>query len=195
MAEEPATASSLPRGEGPKLLQRSCFDCSRRKVRCNKQFPCDNCVRLGLECKFPPPGRKPRKAPKRLSNKAGLLSRLSLLEQEVKELGRKSVAEEPLEDHDTPQSGRTARSWLAKHSAGDGAGEPLRETEDHDFEIPPGSSPKTPSSTLEDQSGRLVVDRNTGTTRYLNDRVLVDFADQVSSTFHVSPVTSMEQGC
>jgi hypothetical protein len=165
----------LSREGGSKLLQRSCHDCSRRKVRCNKVFPCENCVRLGVECKFPPPGRKPRKTPKTSSNKAELVSRLRLLEQQVKKLGSKGIAEDaPERDND---DGSPVRSGLVKHCPGDGVNEQAREVGEDDLE-----ANKATSSTLEDQFGRLVVDRNTGTSRYVNHRVLTDLAEQVYFT-------------
>ncbi|KAJ5598203.1 hypothetical protein N7537_008287 [Penicillium hordei] len=112
--------SHLPREGVSTLLHRSCNACNRRKVRCNKKSPCDNCVRLGFECVFPPPGRKARTRPTK-SSKAELISRLSLLEQEVQKLGaQKFAADIPvdsLEDQDieeSPESSRTAVSWPLK---------------------------------------------------------------------------------
>jgi len=42
---------ALPTGLGRK--RRSCLTCSRRKVKCDKQKPCHNCVKIGSECEFP----------------------------------------------------------------------------------------------------------------------------------------------
>ncbi|KAM5369661.1 hypothetical protein ACJZ2D_008920 [Fusarium nematophilum] len=33
--------------------RRSCFMCSKRKVKCDKQKPCHNCAKAGCECVFP----------------------------------------------------------------------------------------------------------------------------------------------
>ncbi|KAJ5726775.1 uncharacterized protein N7483_008132 [Penicillium malachiteum] len=188
MSEDPVNTNTfLPREEGSKLLQRSCHDCSRRKVRCSKSWPCDNCVRLGVQCSYPPPGRKPRKKPKRQSNKAELIGRLTLLEEQIKKLSGQGNKEEgfvdfsPERDNDDgPRDSRTVHSWLAKHSPRDGVHEQAREKDDDDLEMSKQSaSPKATSSTIEDQFGRLVVDRNNGTSRYMNHQVLTELADQI----------------
>ncbi|EEA21717.1 hypothetical protein TMatcc_008863 [Talaromyces marneffei ATCC 18224] len=67
------------------LNPRSCVTCRRRKVRCNKTEPCSNCVKAGIECIFPGPGRAPRKP--RRSPDVELLSRLRRLEGVVESLG------------------------------------------------------------------------------------------------------------
>ncbi|KAL2417642.1 Bikaverin cluster transcription factor bik5 [Exophiala dermatitidis] len=69
----------------PRLNPRSCVTCRRRKVRCNKQNPCANCVRAGIECVFPGPGRAPRKSRKPPDSE--LLARLQRLEGVVRSLG------------------------------------------------------------------------------------------------------------
>ncbi|OCT49494.1 putative C6 transcription factor [Cladophialophora carrionii] len=69
----------------PRLNPRSCVTCRRRKVRCNKENPCANCVRAGIECVFPGPGRAPRKS--RKPPDAELLARLRRLEGVVHSLG------------------------------------------------------------------------------------------------------------
>ena len=33
---------------------RSCLECRRRKIRCDKARPCAYCVRLCLQCRYPP---------------------------------------------------------------------------------------------------------------------------------------------
>lgn len=40
----------------------ACIRCSDRKVKCNRQSPCDTCTKHGVECVFRPPrvGRKRR---------------------------------------------------------------------------------------------------------------------------------------
>jgi hypothetical protein len=112
---------------------------------------------------------------------------LSLLEDQIKNLGSKNAAEEASPDFpperdndDSLQGSRTMRSWLARHSPGDGVIERQREVESDEIAMSKGSvSPKATSSTLEGQFGRLVVDRNSGTSRYVNHQVLTELADQV----------------
>lgn len=173
---------------GSTLLHRSCHDCNRRKVRCNKESPCDNCVRLGVECTYPPPGRKPRKTPRKPSKKSELLSRLSILEREVQKLGGQSQSGAPptdvLEDQDRHKDSENSwnvNSWLAENLAADQSTEP----DEHDSETRGELlSPQENSITLDDQFGRLVLDRNNGTSRYVNNRVLTELADQVYYALH-----------
>lgn len=46
------------------LVPRSCYNCHRRKVRCDKGQPCLRCARVGKTCSYPPTGQRiqrPRK--------------------------------------------------------------------------------------------------------------------------------------
>lgn len=204
--------SSLPREGVSTLLHRSCNACNRRKVRCNKQSPCDNCVRLGFECTFPPPGRKARTRPTK-SSKAELISRLSLLEREVQKLGAQNVAADipvdSLEDQnieEPPESSHTAASWPSKTPASleaeaeEEAEEEVEEEETgiHGDQISPAPAPSTSESTLGHQFGRLVVDRSNGTSRYVSHRVLADLGDQVNCaplSLHINAIEALETTC
>ncbi|QDS78077.1 hypothetical protein FKW77_003665 [Venturia effusa] len=42
----------IPEHKEKKRLIRACDACSRRKVKCGEEFPCRNCVDLGMECTF-----------------------------------------------------------------------------------------------------------------------------------------------
>lgn len=182
--------SSLPREGVSTLLHRSCNACNRRKVRCNKKSPCDNCVRLGFECTFPPPGRKARTKPTKTS-KSELISRLSLLEQEVQKLGAQNVGGDiPVDSleyqdlEETPESSHTATSGPLKAPV-DVEAEAEEEVEEEGTGIHGGhASPAPPPGTLENtlghQFGRLVIDRSSGTSRYVDHRVLTDLGDQVN---------------
>ncbi|CAI7671573.1 unnamed protein product [Penicillium pancosmium] len=71
-------------------------------------------------------------------------------------------------------------SGRAKQSPGDGVIDQPREIESDEIGMSKGSvTPKANFSTLEDQFGRLVTDRNTGTSRYVNHQVLMELADQI----------------
>lgn len=64
---------------------RSCIFCRSRKVKCDRQKPCANCLRTGAECVYPSgPGRAP-KTPRRLCDKR-ILDRLADLEALVRRL-------------------------------------------------------------------------------------------------------------
>lgn len=40
----------------------SCQVCQRRKVKCDRVYPCAACTKSGLQCTFPPPGRHGKRA-------------------------------------------------------------------------------------------------------------------------------------
>ena len=64
-------------------VTRSCLNCYRRKVRCNKDLPCATCARTGSRCTYPELERKKRT--KRLPVSA-ILGRLAQLEKKVSTL-------------------------------------------------------------------------------------------------------------
>lgn len=199
---------NLPREGVSTLLHRSCNACNRRKVRCNKESPCDNCVRLGFECTFPPPGRKARTRPTK-SSKTELISRLSLLEREVQKLGaQKAAADVPvdsLEDQDieeSPESSSTVAPWPSKTPASveAEAEEEVKEegTGIHGGQIILEPDPDTSESTLGHQFGRLVINRSSGTSRYVNHRVLTDLGDQVNCaplSLRINPIEALQTAC
>ncbi|KAJ5777526.1 hypothetical protein N7520_000772 [Penicillium odoratum] len=64
---------------------RSCFFCRSRKVKCDRQKPCANCLRAGLECVYPSgPGRAPKRPRRALDDR--VLNRLAHLEMLVRRL-------------------------------------------------------------------------------------------------------------
>ena len=65
----------------------SCVLCQQRKVRCDKNKPCSNCVKAGVECRVVPP-QPPRRRKKRLHEK-DLVDRLKKYEELLKENGVK----------------------------------------------------------------------------------------------------------
>ncbi|KAI1323769.1 hypothetical protein F5Y16DRAFT_382820 [Xylariaceae sp. FL0255] len=73
----PLTASKPPQ-------KLSCTSCRSRKLKCDKQSPCGNCVRTGSECIYP--ARKRIQRPRKTKN-AELLQRLHRLESIVGKVG------------------------------------------------------------------------------------------------------------
>lgn len=74
---EPASSTPKPSHVHP----RSCTFCRHRKVKCDRQQPCSNCVRAchGPGCVYPPgPGRAAKQSRKTLNSE--LVDRLSRLE-------------------------------------------------------------------------------------------------------------------
>ncbi|RSM18671.1 hypothetical protein CDV31_002391 [Fusarium ambrosium] len=46
--------ASRPRPQSSRNVERSCAVCHRRKVRCDKKLPCNQCIRGGFPCSYPP---------------------------------------------------------------------------------------------------------------------------------------------
>ncbi|KAL3480930.1 hypothetical protein BJX99DRAFT_206306 [Aspergillus californicus] len=68
---------------------RSCTLCRQRKVKCDRQQPCQNCVRLDAQCVYPAgPGRAPKRPRKGVE--ARLLAQLSRLETVVEHMKEQS---------------------------------------------------------------------------------------------------------
>jgi hypothetical protein len=75
----------------PHLHIRSCGLCRSRKVKCDRQKPCANCVRLGSECIYPAgPGRAPKRPRQGLDKR--VLDRLAHLEVLVRRLDTETEA-------------------------------------------------------------------------------------------------------
>lgn len=74
---------------GPAEQLWNCLNCKRRKVRCDRQFPCANCVKGERECVFPTSGRVFRRADSRIhylgtkTKHAELMDRIRRLEKVV----------------------------------------------------------------------------------------------------------------
>ncbi|KAH7311413.1 fungal-specific transcription factor domain-containing protein [Stachybotrys elegans] len=70
----------------------SCVICRRRKVRCDRREPCDNCIRSNVECHYPVTGRLPRRrnlvtgVTPQAQKQSELINRLRRLESIVTEL-------------------------------------------------------------------------------------------------------------
>ncbi|KAL7915530.1 fungal-specific transcription factor domain-containing protein [Trichoderma velutinum] len=61
MADQTSKSNSQKPSEsqGPVVSSWSCFNCRRRKSRCNRQSPCGFCSKAGVECLYPFSGRMP----------------------------------------------------------------------------------------------------------------------------------------
>ena len=71
---------------------RSCLICHRRKIKCDREFPCSNCSRGDVLCVYPGPERPARKPPR---TKIGeVMNRLARLERTVSALSQRSLAGE-----------------------------------------------------------------------------------------------------
>lgn len=169
---EASNTAHSAQGTGQSTLLTTCIHCRRRKVRCNKTLPCDNCVRLGFQCAFPAPGRKPRR--KVQSSKADLVSRLRLLEQQVEQLNAENFSN-AVGDQESPDSNRATNSSSSRNR-------PIssnNDTEESKAEISEAADLAN-GYPLERQNGRLLIDRRKGTSQYVNHRVLTEMGDQVT---------------
>ena len=139
----------------PLGFRRSCTNCYRRKVKCDKSDPCSNCGRWNLSCQFPDPTRairRPRKPAAR--DAAALLRRLKTLESVVQQW---SGAPETAEDDQVKDDAERKLQ----------AGTPFVETA-------PGEDCQSPDR----EFGRLMIDQ--GRSRYVRSSFLAHLADEVS---------------
>ncbi|KAE8134088.1 fungal-specific transcription factor domain-containing protein [Aspergillus pseudotamarii] len=144
--------------------QRSCITCRRRKVRCNKKCPCVNCVKAGIECVFPPPGRAPRKSKR--PHDAELLSRLKRLEGVIEHLSEKNAS---LSTVPSPTQQRSGSVTIAECPGS--AEPPNAEPDGCPFD------PKRKPRNLEHEFGRLVIEE--GRSRYVNNRLWASLGDEI----------------
>ena len=63
----------------------ACLRCSERKVRCNRQDPCESCVRHNVQCIFRPP--KPSRRRRELAKDKSVEERLERYEALLREKG------------------------------------------------------------------------------------------------------------
>ncbi|KAE8145466.1 fungal-specific transcription factor domain-containing protein [Aspergillus avenaceus] len=146
--------------------QRSCITCRRRKVRCNKKCPCINCVKAGIECVFPPPGRAPRKSKR--PHDTELLSRLKRLEGVIEHLSEKNAA---LSEPSPPQPRNEPAPKSSSSECPMGAAAQAIEGEGCPFD------PQRKPRSLEHEFGRLVIDE--GRSRYVSNRFWASLGDEI----------------
>ncbi|OKL59524.1 hypothetical protein UA08_05418 [Talaromyces atroroseus] len=170
------TSSSLAKPE-PKPAQatatdsslnpRSCVTCRRRKVRCNKREPCSNCVKAGIECVFPGPGRAPRK-PRRPPD-VELLSRLRRLEGVVESLGGTDAIEKLV------SANRMGGAQLIQQPPQPQA--PSANLNNAEKPSVPGNMEVKKDGLKPEEVGRLVIDDNR--SLYVSNRLWTSIGDQV----------------
>ncbi|KAJ4319334.1 hypothetical protein N0V84_006419 [Fusarium piperis] len=73
---------------------RSCIHCRQRKIKCDRQYPCCNCIRSKLECVFPTGRGRAVKKP-RTHLDSPLLNRLHRLESTIASLKRERHLNSP----------------------------------------------------------------------------------------------------
>jgi hypothetical protein len=85
---------------------RSCYDCNRRKVRCDKKEPCSPCQRLGKACSFPPLGPRIRRTKKAIM--ADVATRISSIEKSLAQAQRQQPRPEITEPNRKPSRSKSA---------------------------------------------------------------------------------------
>ncbi|KAL3476683.1 fungal-specific transcription factor domain-containing protein [Aspergillus californicus] len=67
---------------------RSCLECRRRKIKCDRSHPCSYCVKVRIQCKYPPrPGSNDEDPLRRV---ASLETKLLAVERRLAEIGDSS---------------------------------------------------------------------------------------------------------
>ncbi|KAL6836966.1 fungal-specific transcription factor domain-containing protein [Trichoderma camerunense] len=162
----------------PLLNPRSCVTCRRRKVRCDKQMPCSNCRRALIPCVFPAPGRAPRQhrpkdpnaPPKATSQReVELVKRLKKLEGIVEELSGQIEIETGARVSSTGDSPSNEGSPIAQRAKSTSLGalaSGLAGDSDSHSTGDGGESRLMRESRK--QLGRLVLNDNKGTSRYVS---------------------------
>lgn len=96
--EVPVSATPLP--GSPHQFKRSCELCRHRRVKCDRQQPCSNCIRSKADCVYPSGrGRAPKTRRRALDSQ--LVDRLSHLETLLRRL----------KDHPAPGSHNEAAEF------------------------------------------------------------------------------------
>ncbi|PNH50589.1 hypothetical protein VD0002_g5007 [Verticillium dahliae] len=61
----------------------TCIACRRRKIKCDKRMPCNNCIKANTECITPSSGRSSAKSPTRPDPKRRYVERIAAIEEIV----------------------------------------------------------------------------------------------------------------
>jgi Fungal Zn(2)-Cys(6) binuclear cluster domain len=141
----------------------SCKICRRRKVRCDKKYPCSSCQKSKLECVFPQGRRRPTQG--RSSRDSELIHRLKHLESAVHAL-KTSVVHKNNDENAKTSSPATSQ----------------KSPQEHD-EVQPDSGSSEGNLAFDavvDDFGRLNV-RN-GRSRYTSNALWASLSYDVTST-------------
>ncbi|KAI0862332.1 hypothetical protein F4860DRAFT_502728 [Xylaria cubensis] len=104
----------------------SCFPCRRRKIRCDRRYPCSHCLKGDLDCGFPVSGRTPTRRhdlpsfASRKEKQDALLGRLRRLEGLVAELGPELQGDDHENEVPSGKSTRTRNLSIGESQGGPG---------------------------------------------------------------------------
>lgn len=141
---------------------RTCSSCRQRKIKCDRQRPCINCSRSGVECIYPP-GRG--RAPKRPRNAVNvqLSHRLTRLESIIRSF-----------EYHQNQGSSTPHS-AAPVTLSSPADSRLSETSRIPFV--PGTSNSDSGDSIEQHLGRLLIDETR--SYYVSNVLWANLGDEV----------------
>jgi hypothetical protein len=89
-------------------VNRSCFACNRKKVRCDKKKPCTSCARSGKSCNYPPPGPRTRRSKRTIMEE--MAARINNLEKALAQAtGTPDASESHSGDVETTSAGLPAQ--------------------------------------------------------------------------------------
>ncbi|KAI0483303.1 fungal-specific transcription factor domain-containing protein [Xylariaceae sp. FL0804] len=150
---------------------RSCTVCRQRKVKCDRQHPCSNCVRAGSECVYPSgPGRAPKRPRQGVDTK--VLDRLAQLESTIRHLQAQNR-------HQNAGPSSSSAQEADSSSAGDDVSPPEMPGNPAAAaaaagELRTGGGP--PEDSVAKDFGRLMVDDTS--SYYVGNRLWADLGDE-----------------
>lgn len=171
-----ASPAVPPTSWTPATNPRSCTTCRKRKVGCDKRQPCSNCTKAGIECRFPPPGRAPRRSKKPPDTE--LLVRLRRLEGVVQSLGKGANGE------DLPIEAQLNTEESKGPASGDGRNGIVKRQDDKFPSTKSRSTASLQDTGVELGLGRLVVDEGTSRSRYVSNGFWTALSEQVCFSIH-----------
>ncbi|RSL84672.1 hypothetical protein CEP51_003749 [Fusarium floridanum] len=100
--------ASRPRPQSSRNVERSCAVCHRRKVRCDKKLPCNQCIRGGFPCSYPPVRDVIRRT--RKTTISDVATRISEMEKTLEAFKSGQSSTSPQVPLPTPSTTLTVRS-------------------------------------------------------------------------------------
>lgn len=150
MADQPHESAGPTTSALPQLP--SCAVCRQRKIKCDRQQPCSNCVRSGCECVFPSGrGRAPKRSRRVVEGR--LIDKLARLETIVQHLaaGQTSSSRAPSPNPEVVTG--TEQKFQINH-----IDPPPASNAQRSASPPERKSSNSTLSSLESQLSRLVMD-------------------------------------
>ena len=153
--------------------------CRRRKVRCNKQSPCSNCIKSGVECVFPLSRQASRKSRRPADEE--VLSRLRHLEDVIEHLRGKNAEAGSTPSLSSAQAAplSTTSSTAATEASAATTCKPAepQKAVDRVCAFADSDPKKASSQKFENEFGRLVIDESR--SRYVSNLLWASLGNEV----------------